>query len=71
MQEGIGLGAFYFHPTNGEPTPVVNVFSRQVTKEMLLDWSELPPAFAEELDRMGTRGRRAGADDALLHHRIE
>ena len=50
MQEGIGLGAFYFHPTNGEPTPVVNVFSRQVTKEMLLEMSELPPAFDEDLD---------------------
>jgi hypothetical protein len=21
MQDGIGLGGFYFHPTNGEPTP--------------------------------------------------
>jgi hypothetical protein len=49
MQEGIGLGAFYFHPTNGEPTPVVNIFSRQVVKEMLLEMSELPPAFAEDL----------------------
>jgi hypothetical protein len=49
MQEGIGLGGFYFHPTNGEPTPSVNIFSRQVMKEMLLDWSELPPAFAEDL----------------------
>jgi uncharacterized protein YecT (DUF1311 family) len=49
MQEGIGLGAFYFHPTNGEPTPAVNVFSKQVVKEMLLDWSELPEAFAEDL----------------------
>jgi hypothetical protein len=49
MQEGIGLGAFYFHPTNGEPTPAVNVFSKQVVKEMLLDWSELPAAFAEDV----------------------
>jgi len=49
MQEGIGLGAFYFHPTNGEPTPAMNVFSKQVQKEMLLDWSELPPAFEEDL----------------------
>ena len=49
MQEGIGLGAFYFHPTNGEPTPTVNIFSRQVQKEMLLDWSELPLAFAQDV----------------------
>jgi uncharacterized protein YecT (DUF1311 family) len=49
MQEGIGIGAFYFHPTNGEPTPAVNVFSKQVQKEMLLDWSELPAEFAADL----------------------
>ena len=49
MQEGIGLGAFYFHPTNGEPTPAVNAFSKQVMKEMLLDWSELPAEFAQDV----------------------
>ncbi len=49
MQAGIGIGAFYFHPTNGEPTPTVNVFSKQVQKEMLLEWSELPAAFAEDV----------------------
>ena len=48
LREGIGLGGFYFRPGNGEPTPTVNVFSRQVTKEMLLDWSELPPEFAQD-----------------------
>ena len=49
MQDGIGLGGFYFHPTNGEPTPSVNIFSRQVVKEMLLELSELPPAFNEDV----------------------
>jgi hypothetical protein len=48
MQDGIGLDGFFFHPTNGEPTPTVNIFSKQVQKEMLLEWSELPPAFAED-----------------------
>jgi hypothetical protein len=48
MQTGIGLGGFYFHPTNGEPTPTVNIFSRQVQKEMLLEASELPPAFLQD-----------------------
>ena len=28
LQDGVALGAFFFHPTNGEPTPAVNVFSR-------------------------------------------
>ena len=50
LQDGIGLGAFYFHPTNGEPTPAVNVFSRQVSDEPL-KMSQLPPAFAEDLNR--------------------
>ncbi len=48
MKEGIGLGAFYFHPTNGEPTPSVAVFSRQV-KDKALGMSDLPPAFGEDL----------------------
>ncbi len=47
MKEGVGLGAFYFHPTNGEPTPTVAVFSRQV-KEKVLGMSDLPPEFARD-----------------------
>jgi uncharacterized protein YecT (DUF1311 family) len=50
MQEGIALGGFYFHPTNGEPTPAVNIFSAQV-KESALEMSQLPPAFAQDLDQ--------------------
>jgi hypothetical protein len=48
MQEGIGMGAFYFHPTNGEPTPAVTVFSRQV-REKAMTMTQLPPAFDEDL----------------------
>ena len=48
LQDGIGLGGFYFHPTNGEPTPTVNVFSRQV-KEETLALSQLPPAFYQDM----------------------
>ena len=50
MQEGIALGAFYFHPTNGEPTPTLTVFSRQV-KEKSLGMSRLPPEFAADLSQ--------------------
>jgi len=50
MQEGIVLGGFFFHPTNGEPTPSVTVFSKQV-REDELELSQLPPAFAEDLAR--------------------
>jgi uncharacterized protein YecT (DUF1311 family) len=48
MKEGIGLGGFYFHPTNGEPTPTLAVFSRQV-KERAIGMSDLPPDFAVDL----------------------
>lgn len=48
LQEGIALAGFYFRPTNGEPTPTVTVFSRQI-KEETLRMSQLPPAFAEAL----------------------
>src|SRR5580658_248760 len=50
LQDGIGLGGFYFRPTNGEPTPTVNIFSRQV-KEESLKMSQLPPAFAEDFNQ--------------------
>lgn len=50
MKDGIGLGAFFFAPTNGEPTPTVTVFSKQVL-EASLEMSQLPPEFAEDLDR--------------------
>ncbi|HEX3968575.1 MAG TPA: hypothetical protein VHW70_11455 [Edaphobacter sp.] len=56
MQDGIGLGGFYFHPTNGEPTPSMNVFSRQV-KEDALALSQLPPNFAEDLTRWSGQSR--------------
>ena len=47
LQEGIGLGAVYFHPTNGEPTPTVAIFSRQLTQQAL-GMSELPLGFASD-----------------------
>jgi hypothetical protein len=50
LQDGIGVGGFYFHPTNGEPTPSVNVFSRQI-KDEALSLGDLPPAFAEDMSR--------------------
>lgn len=48
MQDGIALGGFYFHPTNGEPTPTVTIFSKQV-KEANLRMRQLPAAFARDL----------------------
>lgn len=52
MQDGLVLGGFYFHPTNGEPTPTVSMFSRQIkTKENSIGISQLPPDFALDLAR--------------------
>ena len=56
MQDGIGLGAFYFHPTNGEPTPAVAVFSRQV-REKTLSMGQLPPAFEGDMIQWATQFR--------------
>ena len=49
LQDGVALGGFFFHPTNGEPTPSVNIFSRQVVKQDWLAVSDLPPAFVEDM----------------------
>jgi uncharacterized protein YecT (DUF1311 family) len=56
MKYGIALGAFYFHPTNGEPTPTVNVFSEQV-KEGALEMSQLPADFAQDFRRWSEENR--------------
>jgi hypothetical protein len=56
MQDGIALGGFYFHPTNGEPTPSVVIFSRQV-KEDPIGQSQLPPAFVDDLIQWSTVSR--------------
>jgi uncharacterized protein YecT (DUF1311 family) len=54
LQDGIGVGGFFFHPTNGEPTPSLTVFSKQI-RQNALSLGELPPAFAQVL------GQWAGA----------
>lgn len=50
MQDGLVLGGFYFHPTNGEPTPTLAAFSRQIkTKDNAIAISQLPPDFVLDL----------------------
>jgi hypothetical protein len=56
LQDGIALGGFYFHPTNGEPTPAVNIFSKQV-KEEPLKLSQLPLTFANDLAQWSAESR--------------
>ena len=56
LQTGIALGGFYFTPTNGEPTPALNLFSKQI-KEDTLGLSQLPPAFVEDFIQWSTKAR--------------
>jgi uncharacterized protein YecT (DUF1311 family) len=56
MQDGFVLGGFFFRPTNGEPTPSLAVFSRQVKiKDRALAISQLPPAFVDGLIQWATQ----------------
>jgi hypothetical protein len=48
MQEGIGIGGVYFHPVNGEPTPTLAIFSRQLKTDALA-WSQLPRVFQQDV----------------------
>jgi uncharacterized protein YecT (DUF1311 family) len=51
MQDGIVFGGFFFRPTNGEPTPTLAAFSRQIkTKDHSIAISQLPPAFQDDLN---------------------
>jgi uncharacterized protein YecT (DUF1311 family) len=47
IQTGIGLGGIYFRPTNGEPTPTLTIYSRQLT-DTSLSMGQLPPEFYED-----------------------
>ncbi len=44
--DGVGLGGFFFQPTNGEPTPALSVFSRQV-KEPVVTIDHFPVTFLQ------------------------
>jgi len=57
LMDGTALGGFYFHPTNGEPTPAVNIFSKQVKDEEALKLSQLPAAFAQDLIEWSAESR--------------
>ena len=50
LQQGVAVGGIFFHPSNGEPTPTLTLFSKQV-KQDSLKMSQLPAAFAQDLSR--------------------
>lgn len=51
IKEGIGLGGIFFYPSNGEPTPTLTIFSRQVNRNSLHSIGQLPAAFVQDLSR--------------------
>ena len=53
VQTGIGVGVFFFHPTNGEPTPSLTLFSKQV-RNGSVKALELPAEFLRELKEWET-----------------
>jgi hypothetical protein len=56
MEDGVVLGGFFFRPTNGEPTPTLAAFSRQIkTKDRSIAISQLPPAFQDDLIQWSTQ----------------
>jgi hypothetical protein len=74
MQTGIALGGIFYYPLNGEPSPTLTIFSRQV-KEKSLEMSQLPPAFVEDLNqwavnfgvkRVATRYFITGSNEKIL-----
>jgi hypothetical protein len=46
--EGLVLGGIFFYPSNGEPTPTLTIFSRQVNQQSLR-MSQFPSAFVQDL----------------------
>jgi uncharacterized protein YecT (DUF1311 family) len=54
IQQGIVLGGFYFTPTNGEPTPTLTIFSRQLNVDSL-SMTQLPLDFAGDLIQWATQ----------------
>jgi hypothetical protein len=48
--DGLVLGGIFFYPSNGEPTPTLTIFSRQLNQPSLR-MSQLPTAFAQDLNQ--------------------
>jgi uncharacterized protein YecT (DUF1311 family) len=54
MKEGIGLGGVYFRPVNGEPTPTLAIYSRQL-RDTNLSMTQMPPDFASDVIQWATQ----------------
>lgn len=50
IETGIGLGGIYFHPTNGEPSPTMAIYGKQLT-DTELSMGQLPEAFLDDFWR--------------------
>jgi hypothetical protein len=50
MQDGQVIAAFFFRPSNGEPTPTLTVLTKQISQDQIT-MGQLPPAFAFDLNQ--------------------
>jgi hypothetical protein len=50
IQDGIAFGGLFFHPSNGEPTPTLTLFSRQI-KQGSITVNQFPAAFAYDFGK--------------------
>src|ERR1700690_3690708 len=48
IQKGIALAGIFFYPSNGEPSPALTIFSRQVDQDPL-GMNQFPAAFIQDL----------------------
>jgi len=54
LKAGIALGGVYFHPVNGEPTPTLAIYSRQL-KDTTLSMTQMPLDFASDVIQWATQ----------------
>lgn len=52
LETGMAIGGIYFYPTNGEPTPTLTLFSKQVG-DRTAGMRALPAAFRQDLKAWG------------------
>ena len=69
MQEGIALAGIFFYPSNGEPSPTLTMFSRQVNQAPPRDES-FSSRFYPRPEPMAGGGRSPACNNALFHQCI-
>jgi uncharacterized protein YecT (DUF1311 family) len=56
IESGVGMGGIYFRPTNGEPTPTLAIYSKQLT-DTALSMGQLPAEFYQDFGAWAQRAQ--------------